>query len=184
MKIAIEYLVALGGNLPSALGDPETTLRAAMTILHSDQDITITGLSSIYHTPAHPAGAGPDFANAAMVLRSSLQPAEMLARLHAVEAKFGRDRAGSGRWQARPLDLDLIAAGDAVLPDAATQDQWRALPPERQAVAAPDQLILPHPRLQDRDFVLRPLAEVAPGWRHPRTGRSVAEMLAELAVES
>ncbi|HRM75464.1 MAG TPA: 2-amino-4-hydroxy-6-hydroxymethyldihydropteridine diphosphokinase, partial [Paracoccus sp. (in: a-proteobacteria)] len=59
-------------------------------------------------------------------------------------------------------------------------DAWRALPPERQAAAAPEGLVLPHPRLQDRGFVLAPLAEVAPGWRHPRLNRSVVQMLADL----
>ncbi|TRW96927.1 2-amino-4-hydroxy-6-hydroxymethyldihydropteridine diphosphokinase [Paracoccus sp. M683] len=177
----IDYLVALGGNLPSALGDPTATLRAAVTILHSDQDITITGLSGFYTTPAFPPGSGPDFINAAAIARSALPPAEMLARLHGIEAQLGRRRKGA-RWQARPVDLDLIAAGDLVLPDAAIQDQWRDLPPDRQAVAAPDTLILPHPRMQDRDFVLRPLAEIAPGWRHPRIGQSVTEMLAKLGI--
>ena len=73
-----------------------------------------------------------------------------------------------------------MAYGDLVLPDAATHDYWRGLPPERQAESAPKGLILPHPRMQDRGFVLAPLAEVAPGWRHPRLGLTVARMLAEL----
>lgn len=82
----------------------------------------------------------------------------------------------------RTLDLDLIALGDAVLPDAATQAQWRGLDPEAQRRLAPDRLILPHPRLQDRSFVLVPLADVAPDWRHPVLGLTVREMLAARPV--
>jgi 2-amino-4-hydroxy-6-hydroxymethyldihydropteridine diphosphokinase len=80
----------------------------------------------------------------------------------------------------RTLDLDLLALGDSVLPDAATQEHWRNLPLADQKRLAPDGLILPHPRLQDRAFVLVPLADVAPDWRHPLTGQTVAAMTASL----
>lgn len=130
-----------------------------------------------------PAGSGPDYANAAALIVTSLRPGELLDRLHAIEARFGRDR-GTGRWSARILDLDLIALDDLVLPDAATQRGWVAMAADRQRAEAPDRLILPHPRMQDRAFVLAPLAEIAPGWRHPVSGLTVAGMLAALGPEA
>lgn len=172
-------LVATGGNLPSSAGSPEASLRAATAKISKIPQVFLVAVSRFWTTPAYPAGSGPNYVNAAVSLKTTLSAADLLAHLHEIEAEFGRVRQGK-RWQARPLDLDLIAYEDAVLPDAATQDRWRAIPAEEQARNLPDCLILPHPRLQDRGFVLAPLADIAPGWRHPRTGLSVTEMLAGL----
>lgn len=168
--------VALGSNVASDRGPPPALIAQALDAL-ADSGLPVLRRSRIYATPAHPAGSGPDFANAvAEIAAGGRPPGEVLALLHRIEAGFGRAR--EERWGPRTLDLDLIAAGAAVLPDRATWAEWHDLPAADQARRAPDRLILPHPRLQDRLFVLVPLAGIAPGWRHPVTGQGVAEMIA------
>ncbi len=138
-------------------------------------------MSRLYHTPAFPVGSGPMFVNGAMTVQWQGSADDLLGLLHEVEAGFGRTRRD--RWEARVMDLDLIGLGDVIAPDAATRAEWAALTPLEAARAIPDRLILPHPRLAERGFVLVPLADVAPDWVNPATGRSVREMLAAVAEE-
>ena len=172
-------LVALGANLPHDGRTPAQTLQAAIAAL-PDEGLALVRASRLYATPCYPAGAGPDYVNAAVRLRADpgATARAILAALHRIEARFGRAR--SERWGMRTLDLDLIAMGSLVLPDAATAAEWRDLPLADQIAATPDRLILPHPRLQDRAFVLVPLADVAPRWRHPSLGLTVTQMLRRL----
>ncbi|HEY0212596.1 MAG TPA: 2-amino-4-hydroxy-6-hydroxymethyldihydropteridine diphosphokinase [Paenirhodobacter sp.] len=169
------FLIALGSNLPSEAGSSARTLVTALNML-PDAGLMPVAVSRFYRSAAFPAGSGPDYVNACAVLRSDTAqtPDAVLAALHHIEAVLGRVR--DRRWQARKVDLDLLAAGNTVLPDAETQRLWRDLPLDRQMREAPTRLIVPHPRLQDRAFVLIPLAEIAPLWRHPLTGHTVKEM--------
>ncbi len=166
-------ILALGANIPSAQGGPDLTLRVALLYLEQG-GVRIDVVSRFYNTPCFPAGAGPDYVNAAARIRWAGSAADLLALLHEVEAELGRER--KQRWGVRVADLDLIAFGDAVAPDRAVWQHWHDLDPAQQRAVAPQQLILPHPRLQERAFVLIPAADVAPDWRHPVLGLTITEM--------
>ncbi len=173
-------LVALGANLDSHVGGPTETLICAIGAL-CDSSRQLQAVSRFYSTPCFPVGAGPDYVNAVVLMGTNLSATAFLDGLHDVEANFGRMRAQ--RWGQRTLDLDVIAFGDTVLPDESTQTEWRNLAHEAQIEAVPGELILPHPRVQDRGFVLVPLLDVAPDWVHPVTGQTATEMLAALAPD-
>ena len=140
--------------------------------------IRILRTSGNFRTPAWPVGSGPDFVNGVILGETALDAAQVMAVLHQVEAELGRTRRK--RWEARVIDLDLIDFGGQVLPDKATWTRWADLPPDRQQSEAPDGLILPHPRVQDRPFVMVPLAVAAPDWKHPVTGTPVQALIAAL----
>src|SRR6185437_16978567 len=136
-------LIALGANLPSQAGGPADTLKRALGELER-QGVEIREVSAFYETPAWPDPIDPPFVNAVAAVKTSLQPVELLMLLHGVETDFGRLRSAANA--PRTLDIDLLDYDAKVLSAGVT---------------------LPHPRMQDRSFVLVPLAQVAPGWRHP-----------------
>jgi len=146
-------LIALGANLPSTAGPPAATLKSALDRL-ADQGVKIRNVSSFYESPAWPDPADPKFVNAVAVVETALQPVELLALLHGIETAHGRLRSTVNA--PRSLDLDLLDYDGRLISDGVT---------------------LPHPRLAQRAFVLVPLAEIAPAWRHPVTGQSVGELL-------
>ncbi len=153
-------LVALGANLPDATGRPPLeTLRWAASRLDALPAMRLVAVSRWIRTaPEPPLPGAPDFLNGVARLDGRADPALLLAALHGIEAEAGRVRPYPNA--PRCLDLDLIGMGDLV------RD-------------APDP-VLPHPRAHLRRFVLQPLAEVAPGWRHPVLGETAAALLARL----
>ena len=153
-------LVALGANLPSPIhGGPRETLEAALKALDR-AGLRVVARSAWYETAPVPVSDQPWYVNGVAVVTSPLGPAEVLDLLHRIEAAFGRVRTGPNA--PRVLDLDLLAYGDRV---------------------STDRPQLPHPRLHERAFVLRPLADVAPDWRHPVLGIGLDEMLARIGPE-
>lgn len=181
MTHAKHALVAFGGNLPlGPIGNAELIQIAVTSI--EERGLPLIAMSRLYRTPCFPKGAGPDYVNAVarFAVGPECTPDGVLSLLHDVEAALGRQR--TGRWQGRTLDADLLGIGDAIVPDLETQTAWRDLLPEAQRRLAPDQLILPHPRLQDRAFVLVPLCDVAPDWVHPVLGLSAKMLLDRLPM--
>lgn len=166
-------LLGIGGNQPILGRTIRENLELSLRLI-TESGFFVNKTSDFYNAPAFPAGSGPDYLNAALSAKWQGSADEALCALHEIEAKLSRTR--DSRWASRTVDIDLLAFGDRILPDAATQSYWVGLPMKRQMTETPQQLILPHPRIQDRAFVLVPLAEVAPEWRHPVTGKTVVEM--------
>jgi 2-amino-4-hydroxy-6-hydroxymethyldihydropteridine diphosphokinase len=152
-----QIFIALGANISSAAGSPEVTLKAALAALE-ERGVQVRKISSFRQTDAWPDPSDPPFINAVAGIETDLQPIALLGLLHEVETSFGRKRSVPNA--PRTLDLDLIDYRSRV---------------EQGAV------VLPHPRMAARRFVLEPLAEVAPGWRHPVTGEAVEALLAALS---
>ncbi len=146
--------------------------------LFGAESIEILQQSHWYSSKAFPAGSGPDYINGVVQISSDLDADAVLAALHRIEAEMGRMRGA--RWGARVCDLDLLVFGNRVCPDLAGFQRWFELPLAQQKTDMPERLILPHPRLQDRAFVLVPFMDIAPQWRHPVLGKTVVEMLDDL----
>jgi 2-amino-4-hydroxy-6-hydroxymethyldihydropteridine diphosphokinase len=149
-----EALIAFGGNL----GDARAIMNCAIASFCDGDNVRLKARSSDYRTPPWGVTEQPPFINACIAVQTGLPPRELLARAHATERAFGRDRAREQRWGPRILDIDLLAYEDLLLRE-------------------PD-LILPHPRLFERAFVLVPLAEIAP--ERIIAGRKVSEALSRL----
>jgi 2-amino-4-hydroxy-6-hydroxymethyldihydropteridine diphosphokinase len=150
--------IGLGSNLPSIAGDPKATLIAAIARLGTLG--TVTAQSSFYETEPVGYTDQPHFLNAAVALQTKLPPFELLDNLLAIEREFGRDRAQTLAKGPRTLDLDLLLMDGIVLKH--------------------DRLILPHPEMALRRFVLAPLAAIAPGVIHPSLGKTIAVLLKEV----
>tara|TARA_R110002096_G_scaffold14582_2_gene50607 strand:+ start:23559 stop:24140 length:582 start_codon:yes stop_codon:yes gene_type:complete len=176
-NLQFKFLVAFGSNVSDDINESFRIVNLALSELNN-KSIKIDSISKYYQTPAFPTGAGPDFVNCAALGKTTAAPDELLTMFHAIEANLGRKRVQ--RWGQRSVDIDLIFYEDFVKPDLKTFQNWVDLPLADQMTETPEQLLLPHPRVQDRAFVLIPLMDVAPDWNHPVLQKTVSEMCGDL----
>jgi 2-amino-4-hydroxy-6-hydroxymethyldihydropteridine diphosphokinase len=148
-------LIAMGSNASNDLKESYDLLVDAINSL-TNKFVTNVNISKFYKTPAFPAESGPDFINCVLSGKTYLSPEHLLNKMHLIEE---------------------------VIPSGIYVNKWLNMPLDMQKIKTPDQLILPHPRIQDRPFVLIPLGDVAPNWKHPIFNKTSREMLNELAPE-
>jgi len=185
---AMKIILGLGANIDSLWGSPSETLHHVLHV-YREYGVQVKAHSRLYRsTPLGPQGQ-PAFVNAVAEAETRLPPSALLKRLKALEKRAGR-RLGR-RWGPRPLDLDVLDYAGRIINwpprRSVLPDTKRMARTDRSAVAslASDQrpgLVVPHPALHLREFVLRPLADILPQWHHPVTGASTLQLLTELML--
>ena len=147
--------LALGSNL----GDRAHFIRSAIQAIGEIPETKVREKSDIIETP--PAGvpdAQPNFLNGVVLIETELQPVDLMEKLQIIERRFGRTTKGD--FKSRPIDIDILSYGNAAF--------------------IGKNLVIPHPRMHERRFVLEPLAQLAPDWMHPKLNRTARELLEEL----
>ena len=159
-------LVGLGANLPGPAGAPMQSLDAAVRSMQRRR-IRVCARSTWLTSPPVDGSDQPNYVNGVVAVTTGMSPQRLLATLHEIEVELGRTR--STRWAARCLDLDLLDYEGLIIPSGIAGQR-----------SARRGLGLPHPEIGQRRFVLQPIAEIAPSWRHPVSGLSAMQLLARL----
>ena len=144
-----ECLLSLGSNI----GDRLTNIRKAVDLLHKSD--RVTAKSNVYETPPWGVETQPRFLNCCVMLETDKSPFELIRRIKEIEGELGR--TACGKWEAREIDIDILTYGDETITTA--------------------ELTIPHPLMRERAFVLVPLLDIAPGFKHPESGESIDRLL-------
>ena len=173
-----KYVVVLGSNLPSKFGNSAETLKKCVDEIRSHPPIKSLLESNWYISSSFIDEKEPRYVNVGIRFNTNLNPIDLLNYTSGLEKIFGRKR--EKRWEPRTCDIDILLCNQLILPNNAHFQKWLKLDFSDQIKLSPNELILPHPRLQERTFFLKPLIDLHPDWIHPFLGMKAKEMLDSL----
>ena len=172
------YIVVLGSNLSSEFGNSAETLKKCVDEIRSNPDIVSLSESNWYLSSSFLDKREPKYVNVGIRFITKLNPVRLLHFTSGLEIKYGRNR--QERWGPRTCDIDILLCDQLILPTKSYFKKWLNLNISDQLKLVPDELILPHPRLQERTFFLKPLIDLQPDWIHPFLKVKAKEMLDSL----
>ena len=162
--VKLMIILGLGSNLSSSFGDRYKNIETALSFLINNK-ITINKKSSFYETPSYPNASDPKFINIVIEISTDLNPSELASIIIFIEEKLERKR--DQKNDPRTCDIDIIDYNNQIL-----NSKYRNL-----------DLVVPHKELENRNFVLFPLQEIIPTWKHPKTGEIISTLIQKLPAE-
>ena len=172
------YVVVLGSNLSSEFGNSADTLEKCVNEMRSNSSIECLLESNWYISSSFLNKRDPRYVNVGIRFSTKLKPKKLLNFTSGLENKYGRKR--QERWGPRTCDIDILLCDQQILPSKVYFNEWLNLNLSDQIRLVPNELILPHPRLQERTFFLKPLNDLQPDWIHPFLNVKAKEMLDSL----
>ena len=172
------YVLVLGSNLSSEFGNSDETLKKCVDDIRSNPAIKSLVESNWYISSSFLDEREPKYVNVGIEIATNLRPVELLDFTTGFEHKYGRIRRK--RWESRTCDIDILLSDQLILPNKLSFEKWYKLDLSDQIELIPNELILPHPRIQDRIFFLKPLNDLQPEWIHPFINLKAKEMLDSL----
>jgi len=171
--------LAVGSNLQYDNKTSLAIVRMVYDILN-EHEINVIAKSSFWHSSAYPNKLDPPFINSVVEVSTKKEPLELLIILKEIETFLGRKT--TSRWSSRTCDIDIISIGQETIPNLRTALLWMNNEEAKKGISTPDQLIIPHPRMHERSFVLGPLNEISQTWMHPvlqKTSKELWESLSD-----
>lgn len=174
------YVVVLGSNLPSEFGNSFDTLNKCIYEIKTYLPIKSLLESNWYISSSYVDKREPRYINVGIRFSTNLNPTELIKLTAGLEDKYGRKR--KRRWESRSCDIDILLCDQQILPSTDHFLKWLKLDFSDQIKLVPNELIIPHPRLQERTFFLKPLNDLQPEWTHPYLKLKAKEMLDSLPL--